>query len=173
IAELKVPIKAVNARTTREQITVINLTLEITNTEQLEKIIKKLKLKPLKLEGGFYFETYRSKEKIKINGKEKSLSTAIFFFLKKGEVSKPHRLKYDEIYHFYAGDPVNLYLVYADGRKEKKVLGANVLKGELPQIIIPKMTWQSAKLKKGGKYALMGTTVSPAFDFEDLEINKI
>ena len=43
IAELKIPIKAINARTTKEQITIINLTLEITNTEQLEKIIKRLK----------------------------------------------------------------------------------------------------------------------------------
>lgn len=140
--------------------------------DKAEKIIKKLKLKPLEPEGGFFIETYRSKEKVKIGQKKKHLSTAIFYLLRKGNESKVHRLKSDEIYHFYLGDPVNLYLVYPNGKCEKKVLGNNILKGELPQILIPKMTWQSAKLKRGGSFALLGTTVSPAFDFEDLEMKE-
>jgi len=138
--------------------------------DKAEKIIKKLKLKPLELEGGFFVETYRSQEKAKIGKKKKNLSTAIFYLLRKRDKSKIHRLKSDEVYHFYLGDPVNLYLLYPDGKFEKKVLGNNIFKGELPQIVIPKMVWQSAKLKKGGNFALLGTTVSPAFEYEDFEL---
>ena len=134
------------------------------------KVIKKLKLKPLKPEGGLFCETYRSKERIGIGGKKRDLSTAIYYLLRKGEVCKIHRLKSDEIWHFYFGDPVNLYLLYPDGTSEKKVLGTNILKGQVPQVVVPKMTFQKAKLKRGGKFALMGTTVSPGFDIEDFDL---
>lgn len=140
---------------------------------ETKKIIEKLHLKPLKPEGGYYIETFRSEKKIKIDGKEKQLSTAIFYFLKKGDICRIHRLKSDEVWHFYLGDSVNFILLYPDGKFERKVLGNNLKKGELPQIVIPKMVWQGARLKKGGKYALMGTTVSPAFDCEDFEIGEM
>ncbi len=139
---------------------------------KVTKVIKKLKLKPLKPEGGLFSETYRSKEKIEIDGKKRNLSTAIYYLLRKGESCKIHRLKSDEIYHFYLGDPVNLYLFYPDGTSQKKVLGTNILKGEVPQVVVPKMTFQKAKLKRGGKFALMGTTVSPGFDIEDFDMGK-
>lgn len=135
-----------------------------------KKIINFLNLKPLIPEGGYYIETFRGKEKTIIEGKERQLLTAIYYFLKKGEVCKIHRLKSDEIWHFYLGDPVNIFLIHPDGKFEKKVLGNRIEKGEFPQVVIPQMVWQGAKLKKSGKYALMGTTVSPAFDFKDFEI---
>lgn len=138
--------------------------------KDVEKIIKKLKLKPLPLEGGLYRETYRNFFKIRVNDKERELSSAIYYLLTKGVQSKWHRLESDEIWHFYLGDPVNLYLIYPDGRKRKMILGNNILKGESPQILVPAYTIQSAKLKKGGEFALVGTTVTPAFNFEDFEL---
>lgn len=137
---------------------------------EVEKIIKKLKLEPLKPEGGMFVETYRSQDFVEINGNRKQLSTAIYYLLRKGQICKPHRLKSDEIWHFYYGDPVNIYLLNGKNKLEKIILGKNLLKGEKPQIVIPKMVWQAAELKKGGNFALLGTTVSPAFDFEDLEM---
>lgn len=142
---------------------------------EVKEIIKKLKLEPLKPEGGMFVETYRSGDFVEINGNRKQLSTAIYYLLRKGQICKPHRLKSDEIWHFYLGDPVNLYVLNCEKKLEKIILGKNILKGEKIQILIPKMVWQAAELKKGGNFALLGTTVSPAFDYEDLEMadNKI
>lgn len=139
---------------------------------KIKSLIKKLDLKPLEIEGGFYVETYRSNDFFVAQRRKKRLSTAIYYLLRKGDVCKIHRLKSDEIWHHYVGDSVNIYFFYQDGRFEKKVLGKKVLKDEYPQLLIPKNTFFSAKLKKGGKFALLGTTVSPAFEFEDFELPK-
>ena len=100
----------------------------------------------------------------------KSCSTAIFYLLKEDEVCKLHKLSSDEIWHFYLGSPVEIYLFHEDGKAEKKILGSDLEKGEMPQIVIPKNVWQGGRVKEGGDFALMGTTVSPAFDEADFEL---
>lgn len=130
-----------------------------------EKIIKKLKLKPLKIEGGYFKETYRSKEKIK----SRNCSTLIYYLITKNSFSRLHRIKSDEIFHFYCGDPVEMFLIYQNGKTKKVILGKDILKGMKPQVIIPKNVWQGSRIKKNGKYALLGTTVSPGFDYKDYE----
>ena len=87
----------------------------------IKKIIELLELKPLPFEGGYYRETYRSDEIIEAGqlseryGADKHTSTAIYYLLTPDTVSKIHRLKSDEVFHFYLGDPVTLLLLYSDG----------------------------------------------------------
>jgi uncharacterized protein len=135
-----------------------------------DKIIDLLSLKPLSTEGGLFCETYRSKITCHRDGKEKSLSTAIFYLLREGEISRIHKLKSDEIWHFYLGDPVEIYIFNENDGCGKKILGVDIENGESPQVLIPKNCWQGARLKEGGMFALMGTTVSPAFEEADFEL---
>jgi predicted cupin superfamily sugar epimerase len=72
-----------------------------------------------------------------------------------------HRLKSDEIFHFYLGNPVEMLQLYPDGTGITITIGADIGAGMQPQVLVPTGTWQGARLKPGGKFALLGTTVSP------------
>ena len=140
-----------------------------------EAIIRQLGLQPHP-EGGFYRETYRSCEKIAAAaippryGKDRSLSTAIYYLLTPDSCSTLHRLQSDEVFHFYAGDPVTMLQLHRDGRGETIVLGHDIMAGEQLQVVVPEGVWQGMFLNDGGTFALLGTTVSPGFDFEDFEV---
>ena len=109
-------------------------------------------------EGGFYRETYRSS------------STAIYFLLPAGEFSAFHRLRgSDEIWHHYAGDPVELHTISPDGEHRVTILGPDLERGERPQAIVPAGTLQAAAVR-GDRFALCGCTVTPAFEFADFEM---
>lgn len=124
-----------------------------------QDIIQLLGLVPLEQEGGFFKETYRSS------------TTAIFYLITPQSYSKKHRLKTtDEIFHFYMGDAVEMQLEDPDGKKSKLILGQHILAGEKLQVLVPANHWQESKLKQGGKWALLGTTCTPAFRFEDFEL---
>ncbi len=143
-----------------------------------EEIIKILHLKPLPFEGGFFRETYRSDEIIEKRflpsryGSSKPYYTAIYYLITSNTFSYIHRLPTDEIFHFYLGDPVIMLQLHPNGEKEEIIIGNDILNGEIPQILVPKNVWQGCMLKDGGNFALMGTTMSPGFDFSDLEIGK-
>jgi uncharacterized protein len=120
-----------------------------------------LRLEPLQPEGGYFAETYRS-----------ALSSAIYYMLTPDAFSAMHRLKGDELYHFYLGDPVEMLMLKPDGSAEALLLGQNVLSGMRVQHAVPGCTWQGSRLAPGGKFALMGTTMSPGFDPQDYEPGK-
>jgi predicted cupin superfamily sugar epimerase len=80
-----------------------------------------------------------------------------------------HRVPGDEVFHFYYGDPVTILLLFPDGRMETKILGNSLWEGQRPQCIAPGGVWQGMRLIGGGRVALMGTTMSPGFDFADYE----
>ena len=134
--------------------------------------IKKLRLRPHP-EGGYFRETYRSKETIpaaalpaRFKRQEKrSVSTAIYFLITKGKPSYPHRIKSDEMWHFYAGDGLSLTMVSPHGRKRKVKMG----KEAVLQAVVPAGWWMSAEVERGA-YALVGCTVAPGFDFNDFEL---
>jgi predicted cupin superfamily sugar epimerase len=135
------------------------------------KLIKLFRMKPLPNEGGFYTETYRCKEKIQLKTLgSRNISTAILYLLTSNSCSKLHRLKHDEIFHFYLGDPVTMLQLHSDGKTEIITLGPDILKNQSVQVIVPRNTWQGCFLKKGGKFALLGTTVAPGFDFKDFQL---
>ncbi|MCC7531015.1 MAG: cupin domain-containing protein, partial [Candidatus Melainabacteria bacterium] len=80
-----------------------------------------------------------------------------------------HRLPSDEIWHFYAGDPVNLYVIDEKGQLKLNRLAAEITHDAAPQVVVYAGFWQAASLADGGRFALLGCTVAPAFDFEDYE----
>ena len=134
-----------------------------------EELIRFLSLRPLSFEGGFFYETFRSPGKMQAENGGRNFSTAIYYLLRKGETSRIHRLSSDEVFHFYMGGAVEMFLFKADGSCEKRILGTDLKNGEEPQIVVPAGCWQGARLRPGGKHALMGTTVSPGFDEADFE----
>jgi hypothetical protein len=142
------------------------------------QIITMLKLKPLEIEGGYFVETYRAQERIahsalpkRYRGR-KPFATAIYYLLTPGSFSAMHRLRSDEIFHFYAGDPVELLLLAPRGRAERAVLGTDLARGQRPQIVVPRGVWQGARLIRGGTWALLGTTVAPGFEYADFELGR-
>lgn len=105
-------------------------------------------------------------------GSKRVFCTAIYYIITEGEFSAVHRIKSDEIFHFYLGDPVLLLKLYPDGSGETIKMGNDILNGQILQCQVPAGVWMGLKLFSGGKYCLMGTTVSPGFEFNDLEFGK-
>jgi predicted cupin superfamily sugar epimerase len=95
-------------------------------------------------------------------------STAIYYLLRAGEVSRPHRIDAVEIWHFYRGAPLELTIASDGGTPSRHILGPAVEKGERPQIIVPRHAWQAARPL--GEYTLVGCTVAPGFLFETFEL---
>jgi predicted cupin superfamily sugar epimerase len=139
-------------------------------------VIRLLDLQPHPAEGGFFVETFRSDETLPATalpgryGGPRAHGTAIYYLLKDDNVSAMHRLASDEVFHFYLGDAVEMLHLFADGNAATVVLGADLEAGERPQVVVPRGTWQGARLRPGGRFALMGTTVAPGFDFADFEL---
>jgi hypothetical protein len=133
--------------------------------ETAEEIIRHLDLKPHP-EGGFYRETWRE---TRADGGRAS-GTAIYFLLPGGVENRWHRVDAAEIWHFYAGAPLELSIERADGAAEKRVLGTALLDGEEPQLEVPAGAWQRARSL--GRWTLVGCTVSPGFLFERFEIRE-
>ncbi|MBI2909733.1 MAG: cupin domain-containing protein [Chloroflexi bacterium] len=129
----------------------------------VSRLISLLHLQPLPLEGGYYRETYRSRH-----------STAIYYLLTPETCSALHRLpQQDEIFHFYLGDPVAmLMLCEGDGMADLVTLGPEIDKDQRVQVIVPRNFWQGCFLKEGGRFALMGTTVAPPFNFDNYEAGQ-
>jgi uncharacterized protein len=141
-----------------------------------EQIIKRFKMQPLRQEGGFFIETYRAAEILKkdvlpagISG-DRNLSSVILYLLTAKTVSLMHRLKYDEMFHFYLGNPVTMLQLHPDGSSEIITLGHDILGEQKVQVLVPKDTWQGAFIQPGGQFSLMGCTVAPGFDEADFEI---
>ena len=140
-----------------------------------EELCKYLGLEPLPGEGGFYRETYRSEltlDKAVLGGGysgKRPAATAIYYMLTPDTVSALHRLPGDEIYHFYLGDPVEMLQLKSDGTGKIVTIGTRIIEGMHPQIVVPGGVWQGSRLAPGGKFALLGTTMAPGFEFADYE----
>jgi uncharacterized protein len=141
-----------------------------------EEVIKKLDLRPLPDEGGYYRQTYKSDMEFPTNGfgvdsdSMRRISTAIYFLETPDGFSALHRIRSDEVYHFYAGDPVDMIQIDDSGILSRFILGSDILNNQSPQLVVPKGKWQASRLKAGGRWALMGSTVAPGFEFEDFEL---
>ena len=114
-------------------------------------------------EGGWYKQTYKDDA-----AGRRAISTAIFYLLEGDDRSHWHRVDATEIWHFYTGAPLEL-CVSPDGRwTETLILGSDVLSGELPQLVVQKGHWQSARSL--GDWTLAGCTVAPGFEFSGFEL---
>lgn len=139
--------------------------------EQLKKL---LNLVPLAIEGGYFAETYRAEQQIALGGYDgpRRVGTAIYYLLEPGEFSEMHRVKSDEIFHFYYGDAVEMLQLWPDGSVRTVMIGTDFARGMRPQVVVPRGVWQGCRLVSGGKVALMGCTVSPGFEYADYESGK-
>lgn len=114
-------------------------------------------------EGGYYKETYRSKGTTVTPHGIRNHSTAIYFLLEKGNFSAFHKIKSDELWHFYTGDPLSVYIIHPNATLEEIQLGLNPEKGQCPQAVVPANSWFASKVAGEGRFALAGCTVAPGF----------
>ena len=137
-----------------------------------DDIIGLLDLKPLTIEGGFFHETYRSPQKIELPlyCGPRSLATAIYYLLTPDTFSRMHRVPGEEVFHFYLGDPVEMLQLGENGSGTLITMGQDIAAGMKLQHVVPGGRWQGARLRAGGKFALLGTTMSPGFEYEDYEV---
>jgi hypothetical protein len=125
-------------------------------------------------EGGWFVETYHATETIPADALPtrfhgaRSFCTAIHFLLEQGDFSALHRLKSDELWHFYAGSPLTVHIITPTGEFREIRLGGTPEQGECFQAIVPAGCWFGAETS--GKYSLVGCTVAPGFDFSDFEM---
>jgi predicted cupin superfamily sugar epimerase len=141
-----------------------------------EEVKGLLGLVPHPCEGGHYVRTYESGEMLPpsafLSGRYASprhTGTAIYYLLEPGTFSEMHRLRSDEILHFYAGDPVEMLQLHSGGEGSIVRIGNDLAAGDRPQLVVPRGIWQGSRLVAGGAWALLGCSVSPGFDFADYE----
>jgi predicted cupin superfamily sugar epimerase len=134
-----------------------------------DEVIAFLKLQPHPVEGGYFRETYRSAVSLTRADATRSVSTAIYYLLTPKTVSALHRLPGDEVFHFYAGDPVRMLQLWPDGSTRTLILGTNLRAGQVPQLVVPGGVWQGSVLIESGAWALLGATMAPGFDYADYE----
>ena len=139
--------------------------------------IERLDLRPHP-EGGYFRETYRASESIAPGGLPdrfegaRPFATAIYFLLTRDAFSAFHRIRSDELWHFYAGAPVTIAVLDSDGKGQlaTHALGRDPTRGESLQVVVPAGAWFAAEVASAGAYALVGCTVAPGFDFADFEL---
>jgi predicted cupin superfamily sugar epimerase len=129
------------------------------------ELIRSLDLKPHP-EGGFYRETWRSPVQVAVDQRPaRSALTTIYFLLAAGSFSAWHRVRSDEVWHWYEGEPLELLLAAPDFSVVRTHRLAQVSAGTEPVVTVPADWWQAARSL--GSHALCGCTVAPGFEFED------
>lgn len=136
-------------------------------------LINKYNLQPHP-EGGWFKQTYKSNEVMAVGAlperfnAARAFSTAIYFLLEQGDFSAFHRIKSDECWHFYEGDPLHIYIIDETGELKTVLLG----KGDEStfQYVVPANCWFASRPAAGSEYCFVGCTVSPGFEFEDFEL---
>jgi predicted cupin superfamily sugar epimerase len=128
-------------------------------------------------EGGYYAETYRASESILQNALparfagDRAFSTGIYFLLESHNFSAFHRIQADEMWHFYAGDALEVFVIDEKSGKLNVIrLGNDPDNGETFQAVVPAGAWFGSRPASGSAYALVGCTVAPGFDFADFEM---
>jgi predicted cupin superfamily sugar epimerase/mannose-6-phosphate isomerase-like protein (cupin superfamily) len=143
------------------------------------KLIAHYQMQRIAEEGAWYSVLYSSEDFVpgdalpaRYEGRTHRAGSAIVLVETVRDFSAMHRLRTDEVWHFYSGSPIHMLLLYPDGRGRKVTLGADVLSGQLPQFTVPRGVWQGS-IPEGvgaGAYALAGDQLSPAFDSADFEM---
>lgn len=145
-------------------------------TATAQSYIQALQLQPHP-EGGFFSESYRSAQTMALSApgggtQQRNVCTAIYFLLEAGNFSAFHRIQSDEIWHFYAGQALEVLELLPDGQLCCTRLGSDILRGEIPQYVVPANTWFASRVAEGGTFSLVGCTVAPGFDFADFRLAR-
>ena len=138
-----------------------------------EEVIARLNLVPLEIEGGFFRENYKSAANVQSILGMRSECTAIYYMVTEESFSALHIVDQDEIFHFYSGDEVEMFQILPDGTPKTIIIG-KIENGLEPQVIVPRGVWQGTKLKipGKGKWALLGCTVAPGFEYENFTLKS-
>jgi predicted cupin superfamily sugar epimerase len=144
-------------------------------------------------EGGYYHESYRSDKYILVGDRSdeslrdhvyslskqenrlfnlRPIYTLIYYLLDGDQFSAFHKVKYDEIWHFYKGSSVNLYVLNDNEKLLNIKLGNDIKNHEQIQYVIKGNTWFGADITDKSSYSLIGCSVSPGFDFRDFELGE-
>ena len=129
-------------------------------------------------EGGYFRQTYRAEMTIAREALPagyrgpRAASTAIYFLLDADDFSAFHRLRSDEVWHFYAGAPVSVHVIDPAGEYSKILLGNDPAAGQRFQAVVPAGCWFASHVEGWKSWALVGCTVAPGFEFEDFEMAK-
>jgi uncharacterized protein len=143
--------------------------------DSIQNLVEALSLAPHP-EGGYYRQTYRSSVVIPASALPegytgwRACSTAIYYLLAGEDFSAFHRIRSDEIWHFYAGSRLDIHVIHPGGEYDCIRLGSDFEGGQVFQAVVPGSCWFGAHVAQPGGYALVGCTVSPGFDFEDFEL---
>lgn len=128
----------------------------------IQELVRFYQFQRLPLEGTYYKNTYCSTMETEAGDPMGTAMIGMYCEIPLS-VSRFHRLTYDEVWHFYSGDPLVLILLHPNGSSEEVRMGSNPLNGEKVQFVIPADTWQAGFIAPGGKYALFGCTMAPGF----------
>jgi predicted cupin superfamily sugar epimerase len=129
-------------------------------------------------EGGYFRQTYRSEMSIAREalpagfGGARAASTAIYFLLEGKNFSAFHRLRSDEVWHFYVGDPLIVHEINAEGEYRSILLGRDPDAGQVLQAVVRAGCWFASHVADWNSFAVVGCTVAPGFDFSDFELAK-
>lgn len=124
---------------------------------------------------GFVTETYRSTWQIPRSGLPaqfdgaRPLGSVLYFLVAPERQMKLHRIRNDQMYHHYLGDPLEVLLLYQDGHGEVVTIGAEIAAGMRPQLLIPGGTFHVSRVRPGGAYALLATSEWPGVEPSDVE----
>jgi|SRR5688572_5514581 len=140
---------------------------------EFEKYVKVLDLKSHP-EGGWFREVYRSKSvhhlQDDIFPTGRNYCTSIYFLITSGNFSAFHRIRSDETWHFYAGDPLEVIEITNAGHLKITVIGKEILNGQSFQYTVEAGSWFASRVSGKGLFSLVGCTVAPGFDFNDFEL---
>ena len=131
------------------------------STQSAASIIEQLDLKPHP-EGGHFRQTFQD------SGDGRAYSTAIYYLLARDEASRWHRIDVAEVWHYYAGAPLELKTATDNGPAQTMILGPDIAAGQRPQAVVPARVWQAAVGL--GDWTLLGCTVAPGFEFAHFEM---
>jgi predicted cupin superfamily sugar epimerase len=143
-----------------------------------QKLIQHFKMEKIPAEGPWFTVTYRSQDRLDAKSLplryqgDRIASTAIYAVQTMEDFSAMHKLLTDEIWHFYGGNPLEMLLLYPDGRGEVVVVGPDVFKGQHPQFVVSRDVWQGSIPMGAGpeSYSFFGNTLAPGFEFDDFEM---
>jgi len=129
-------------------------------------------------EGGYFRQTYKgdvtlAKEALPTGfAGARAASTAIYFLLEGKDFSAFHRLRSDEVWHFYTGKPLVVHVIEAEGRYSSVLLGPDPEAAQVLQAVVRAGCWFASHVEDWNSFAVVGCTVAPGFDFEDFELAK-
>jgi predicted cupin superfamily sugar epimerase len=141
-------------------------------TLAVNRLIDQFDLQPHP-EGGYYRETYRCEERVQRlqSGGERSASTAIYYLLSGDAYSAWHRIRSDELWHFYAGCPLDIHVLDDGGQLRTLRLGNALEEPDVVfQAVVPARCWFAAERIDRQSYSFVGCTVAPGFEFSEFEL---